>query len=263
MISLMSAHPVIQAVPPPPTSDASETQKADTVAPLCRFCEEGNPCRFHRLPASEDKPQRIRSRRPRTPLNELKQIAEDINLAQPGFQITMLKRKIRNRPAWTNDPRVLYAVCMDHPQRRRFGQRWVRIVVWYFWENYSATEIAQKLGKGESPKSVRRVVERLNAARKDYFRMAFELREAGKFLPIVRGQDKKVFGTPRETSGEYEPLQRPVLLAFQASAFRKTRLPIQVSRLFRGFLSAASPFTGRRHFYLSAKCTSVNDNSVT
>lgn len=192
--------PVIgPSVPPPvlaeqPTSDASEIQKADTVAPLCRFCEENNPCRFHRLSASEDKPQRIRSRRPRTPLNELKQIAEDINLAQPGFQITTLKRKIRNRPAWTNDPRVFYAVCMDHLQRRRFGQRWVRIAVWYFWENYSATEIAQKLGKGETPKSVRRVIERLNSRAKRLFPDGIRVVRSGEvFTDSERTEQKSIW----------------------------------------------------------------------
>jgi hypothetical protein len=113
---------------------------------------------------------------PRTPFSELRQLVEDFNPRQPGFQITTLGRKIRRRPAWTNNPAFLYAVCMTHPQRRKYAVRWVRIAIMYYWQSYDPIEIAQRLGGRETPKSIRRVIERLNARAK---RMATDLREAG------------------------------------------------------------------------------------
>ena len=132
-----------------------------------KFCRQ--PIRRHRSDVQF-------GQRPRTPFNELRQIVEDFDPQQPGFQITTLGRKIRKRPARTNDPAILYAICMSHPQRRRYAQRWVRITILYFWDSYDPVEIAQRLGTGETAKSVRRVIERLNARAK---RMAPYLREAG------------------------------------------------------------------------------------
>jgi hypothetical protein len=137
----------IQPLPLPPPIFA-EPQLVES----CRFCEPGEPCRWHREATASQR--QFDKGRQRVPFDDLRRA----RLPTEGFQTKKLRRPYRRCPAWAASDRLLGIVLRGHPQRALVA-KWAAISYLYFRMSLSAKEIGNDLGM--TRKAVERVVARL------------------------------------------------------------------------------------------------------
>jgi hypothetical protein len=123
------------------------------VESACRFCDPGEPCRWHRDGTASQR--QFDKGRQRVPFDDLRRA----RLPTEGFQMKKLRRPYRQCPDWAASDRQLRFVLRSHPQAKAFFARWLAISYLYFRLNFSASEVAAELNM--TGKAVERVVSQL------------------------------------------------------------------------------------------------------